>query len=226
MNPATTSTDRWVRRLNQLGRAMDRRARERAVLPATREAITLRARALAAPRGGGAAPVRRPYQTKRKLIAHQLETRAADYRAYAVVLGSPEPDDLVARAFAKAVVAHRSYDRRRPIDVWLRAIMRHAWIDERRSRRFTHERPLFEAFEPRGRDLPPEAALERAEAVAAVRRALYALPRAMAWAVRACDLRGRGLDEAARRAGVPAGTIRSRLSRGRAALAQRLESFA
>jgi len=38
-------TDQWVRRLNQLGRAMDNRARTRAVLPATREAITRRARA-------------------------------------------------------------------------------------------------------------------------------------------------------------------------------------
>ncbi len=39
------ATDQWVRRINQLGRAMDKRARERAVLPATREAITRRARA-------------------------------------------------------------------------------------------------------------------------------------------------------------------------------------
>lgn len=39
------ATDQWVRRLNQLGRAMDNRARTRAVTDATREAITRRARA-------------------------------------------------------------------------------------------------------------------------------------------------------------------------------------
>lgn len=38
-------TDQWVRRLNQLGRAMDNRARTRAVTDTTREAITRRARA-------------------------------------------------------------------------------------------------------------------------------------------------------------------------------------
>lgn len=39
------ATDRWVRHLNQLGRAMDNRAEKRAVTDATREAITRRARA-------------------------------------------------------------------------------------------------------------------------------------------------------------------------------------
>lgn len=39
------TTEHWVRRLNQLGRAMDDRARTRAVTDATREAITRRARA-------------------------------------------------------------------------------------------------------------------------------------------------------------------------------------
>ncbi|MES2155393.1 MAG: hypothetical protein V4510_09695 [bacterium] len=34
----------WVRRLNQLGRAIDERAKTRAVTDATREAITRRAR--------------------------------------------------------------------------------------------------------------------------------------------------------------------------------------
>lgn len=37
-------TEHWVHRMNQLARAMDERARTRAVTPATREAITRRAR--------------------------------------------------------------------------------------------------------------------------------------------------------------------------------------
>lgn len=39
-----SATDLWVRRLNQLGRAMDKRAETRAFTDATREAITRIAR--------------------------------------------------------------------------------------------------------------------------------------------------------------------------------------
>lgn len=44
VNRIQNATDHWVRRLNQLARAMDNRARTRAVTDATREAITRKAR--------------------------------------------------------------------------------------------------------------------------------------------------------------------------------------
>jgi RNA polymerase sigma-70 factor (ECF subfamily) len=63
---------------------------------------------------------------------------------------------------------------------------------------------------------------ERAEAIAEVRQAVLRLPADYREAVVLCDLQELSYEEAAAALGAPIGTIRSRLHRGRALLAQKL----
>jgi RNA polymerase sigma-70 factor (ECF subfamily) len=64
--------------------------------------------------------------------------------------------------------------------------------------------------------------LTRRETVEQVRRAVLSLPAAYREAVVLCDLENASYEDAAAALGCPVGTVRSRLSRGRAMLAQRL----
>lgn len=68
----------------------------------------------------------------------------------------------------------------------------------------------------------PLGELVRNETIEAVRRAVLALPEAYREAVVLCDLSEMSYAEAARAMGCPEGTVRSRLHRARALLAERL----
>ena len=67
------------------------------------------------------------------------------------------------------------------------------------------------------------ADLSRRETIAHVRRAVLNLPRDYREVVVLCDLEGASYEEAALALECPVGTVRSRLSRARSLLAQRLE---
>ena len=64
--------------------------------------------------------------------------------------------------------------------------------------------------------------LTRRETVEQVRRAVVSLPEAYREAVVLCDLENTSYEDAAAALECPVGTVRSRLSRGRAMLAQKL----
>ena len=68
--------------------------------------------------------------------------------------------------------------------------------------------------------------LTRGERVETLRVAVLALPARYREVVVLCDLEELGYDEAARVVGCPVGTVRSRLSRGRAMLVEKLKSLA
>ncbi len=70
----------------------------------------------------------------------------------------------------------------------------------------------------------PLDALLQNEATEAVRRAVLALPAAYRAAVVLCDLQELSYDEAAGAMRCPVGTVRSKLNRGRALLAERLRA--
>lgn len=69
-------------------------------------------------------------------------------------------------------------------------------------------------------------AMARAEMVQQVRRAILALPQHYREAVTLCDLEGRDYSEAAKILDCPIGTVRSRLSRARDMLAEKLRPAA
>ncbi len=64
--------------------------------------------------------------------------------------------------------------------------------------------------------------LTRRETIEGVRRAVLSLPEAYREAIVLCDLQDQSYEEAAQALDCPVGTVRSRLSRGRALLAQKL----
>jgi len=71
----------------------------------------------------------------------------------------------------------------------------------------------------------PERTALRAQQHAATLRALSGLPRAYREAVLLCDLEGKSYQAIAERIGVPVGTVRSRINRGRTQLRRRLASW-
>ncbi len=89
----------------------------------------------------------------------------------------------------------------------------------------------IETRQPEELELAEEAAavddlldgLTRRETIEEVRRAVLSLPPVYREAVALCDLEDVSYEAAAAALGCPVGTVRSRLSRGRAMLAQKLE---
>lgn len=78
---------------------------------------------------------------------------------------------------------------------------------------------------PLANDVNPLANLTRTEAIEAVRRAVLSLPENYREAVILCDLEEMSYADAASALGVPVGTVRSRLSRGRTMLMDKVSSL-
>jgi RNA polymerase sigma-70 factor (ECF subfamily) len=96
-------------------------------------------------------------------------------------------------------------------------------------RRLERDRALTALEEDGGLELPvedssPLGGLLRSETVEAVRRAVLALPESYREAVVLCDLEELSYEQAAESLGCPVGTVRSKLNRGRALLAERLRT--
>ena len=106
---------------------------------------------------------------------------------------------------------------------WLYGVSRRVAAKARyqSSRRRAVERPIAGLAEPSGRSSPVLDA-DRADLRAVIAEELARLPGPFREAVALCDLEGCTHDEAARRLGWPVGSVRSRLSRGRARLRDQL----
>lgn len=127
---------------------------------------------------------------------------------YAVCGDLTEAEEVVAEAFARAVQHQRTFERLDNPEAWLRTVaVNVSRTRHRRSLRVVH----------RERDEPHRPALddERLALVAALRR----LPTAQREAIALHYLADLPVHEVATATGVAVGTVKSRLSRGRAALA-------
>ncbi len=126
-------------------------------------------------------------------------------------------EDVAQDVFMTVIHEAGRYDPRRArVVAWLLGIARnHA---RRRLAERRHE-PLPDADAGPHVHLDPADALSRAQETAALRLALIALPIVFREAIVLCDLQELSYQEAAAAAGCAIGTIRSRLSRGRAMLA-------
>jgi RNA polymerase sigma-70 factor (ECF subfamily) len=102
---------------------------------------------------------------------------------------------------------------------WLSRITTNAFLDDVRRRK---RRPTDHLGDEREHLLPPAAAADEAIAAAKqsdeVQAALLALPAEYRAAVVLCDVVGLGYQEVADTLGIPVGTVRSRIHRGRAQL--------
>jgi RNA polymerase sigma-70 factor (ECF subfamily) len=143
------------------------------------------------------------------------------YRFALHMTGAPAVAEDVAQDVFLAVIqeARRYTPGRSSVVAWLLGIARNHAL-----RRITERRhaPLPPTGHEPAVDADPADAVARGQEIEALRAALTALPVVFREAVVLCDLQELSYQEAANTAGCAIGTIRSRLHRGRALLAERL----
>jgi RNA polymerase sigma factor (sigma-70 family) len=128
-----------------------------------------------------------------------------------------DADDLVQLTVERALTRHDQWRPGTRLDSWMFRMMKNAWIDETRAR--ARRGGLFapeEAGEAVGAD--GAAAMEARLAAREVESAMARLPKDQRIAVALVLVEGLSYQEAAQVLEIPAGTLTSRLVRGRAAL--------
>ncbi|ONG46206.1 RNA polymerase subunit sigma-24 [Pseudoroseomonas deserti] len=141
-----------------------------------------------------------------------------ELRAFARFLArdAAQADDLVQEAILRALRAEAQWDPATSLRAWLFHILRNAFLEQLR-RRGTERRALER--------LPPPAAPAASEQeargeVADLQRAMAALPAPQREALILVGAHGLSHEEAAAVVGAPVGTVKARVARARAALAQ------
>ena len=145
--------------------------------------------------------------------------------ARALARDAADADDLVQASLERALKARDQWQEGTRLDSWMYRIVRNGWIDEARAR--TRRAQTFvpeEAGASVGIDAHED--IERAAAMRDVGRAMAELPEEQREAVALVLVEGLAYKEAAEILDIPMGTLTSRLTRGRQALARRLEAAA
>lgn len=149
-------------------------------------------------------------------IHRQIEAEIPRLRRYARFLARDrdQADDLVQECLVKAIAKLDTYQPGTNLPAWLFTILRHCRVDAFRRRR---KAQLVEL----GDDLPELAVSAGCEERIQLRElwaAFGSLPGAQSEVLELVAVEGLRYEEAAEILGVPVGTVRSRLSRGRATL--------
>lgn len=130
-------------------------------------------------------------------------------------------EDLVQITVERAIAAHASFDRNTKLNAWLFRILRNAWIDmTRRSRTAgtgidVHEMPEALPHDPAG-------AIEARLMLQSVQAAMAELPADQREILHLICIEDLSYAQAAEVLDIPKGTVMSRLSRARAAIAGKL----
>ena len=134
-----------------------------------------------------------------------------------------DADDLVQVALERALNARDQWQPGTRLDSWMMKIVRNCWIDEVRSR--TRRAQTF-APEEEGMQVGTDAHhdIERRAAMRDVGKAMDALSPEQREVIALVLVEGLAYREAAEILDIPIGTLTSRLTRGRQALAQMLEA--
>jgi RNA polymerase sigma-70 factor, ECF subfamily len=142
--------------------------------------------------------------------------------ARAMSRSEADADDLAQEALLKAYLALRSYRFQAAFSTWLYRVVRNAFIDHARAagtRRDAHNRTLGSEDERAADPAPlPDDLLARDQLRTQVWDALRELPLEFRTALVLFDIEGLSHEEVAAVEGVALGTVKSRLSRGRAQL--------
>jgi RNA polymerase sigma-70 factor (ECF subfamily) len=142
--------------------------------------------------------------------------------ARAFARSDADADDLAQEALVKVYKSLRSFRFQSAFKTWLYSVVRNVFLDATRSRAGrdrSQEAPLpaDHALAPSNAE-PADEGLARAEERQKIWRALRQLAPEFRTAVVLFDVEGHTYDEVAAIEGVPIGTVKSRLSRGRAEL--------
>src|ERR1019366_5887658 len=144
--------------------------------------------------------------------------------AYKFVGKHDEAEDLAQDIFLKIFKSLDTFDRRANFQTWLISVSRNLCIDHYRSvrkERETIDRDVdTNELAPAAREPGPIAALEQADRVALLRKALAALPATLRKAVLMRDIQELSYQEIADKLRLPEGTVKSRINRGRTELAR------
>jgi RNA polymerase sigma-70 factor (ECF subfamily) len=146
--------------------------------------------------------------------------------AYKFVGRHDEAEDLAQDIFLKLFKSLKTFDRRANFSTWLISVSRNLCIDHYRSMRrehelITHDVDVVALAQPSTID-GPHALLERRDRVALLRAALDKLAPSLRTAVILRDIQELSYQEIAGRLGVPEGTVKSRINRGRTELARQI----
>ena len=146
--------------------------------------------------------------------------------AYKFVGRHDEAEDLTQEIFLKVFKALDTFDRRANFTTWIISISRNLCIDHyrrvRKEREAVDRRVDASELSPVSRDLDAFARLERFDRRALLREALGALPETLRTAVAMRDLQELSYQEISGRLGLPDGTVKSRINRGRHELARQV----
>ena len=145
--------------------------------------------------------------------------------AYRLTGNDADTQDLVQDVLLRVRKGLETY-RPGSMEGWLSRITTNAFLDEVRRRK---RRPTVALPEDADRVLvdaaaDPDAVLASTSLSADIQAALRALPEDFRAAVVLCDVVGLAYDEIAEDLGIPIGTVRSRIHRGRAQLREALRT--
>jgi RNA polymerase sigma-70 factor (ECF subfamily) len=137
-----------------------------------------------------------------------------------------EAEDLTQDVFLKIFKSLDTFDRRANFQTWLVSVSRNLCIDHYRSvrkERETIDRDVDPGeLTPAAQTVSPIAALEQADRVALLKKALANLPNTLRSAVLLRDIQELSYQEIADRLDLPEGTVKSRINRGRTELARQI----
>jgi RNA polymerase sigma-70 factor, ECF subfamily len=149
--------------------------------------------------------------------------------AYRFVGTYEEAEDLTQEIFLKVFRSLSTFDRRANFQTWLISVSRNYCIDRYRSGR--RDREVFarevdaSTVQAEAPGLNAYARVELQDRVALLREALRALSPPLRAAVLLRDIHELSYQEIAEQLGVAEGTVKSRINRGRAELARRIEDL-
>ena len=146
--------------------------------------------------------------------------------AYKFVGKHDEAEDLTQDIFLKIFKALNTFDRRANFQTWIVSISRNLCIDHYRSVRKERETMARDVdasqLMPASRERSPLGELEQLDLRHRIREALAELPPTLREAVVLRDLQEFSYQEIASQLGLPEGTVKSRINRGRLELARQL----
>jgi RNA polymerase sigma-70 factor (ECF subfamily) len=147
--------------------------------------------------------------------------------AYKFVGKHDEAEDLTQDIFLKIFRALGTFDRRANFQTWIISISRNLCIDHYRSVRKERQTIAREVdtgeLQPASTERGPYHAAEHQDLRGLLRQALQTLPTTLRTAVVLRDLQELSYQEIADRLGLPEGTVKSRINRGRIELARQLK---
>jgi RNA polymerase sigma-70 factor (ECF subfamily) len=146
--------------------------------------------------------------------------------AYKFVGRHDEAEDLTQDIFLKIFKALHTFDRRANFQTWLISISRNLCIDHYRSVRKERETMARDIdpsnLMPVSKERSPQSHVEHADLKRLIQQALAELPATLREAVVKRDLQEFSYQEIADQLGLPEGTVKSRINRGRLELARQI----